>query len=102
VAVGLSRFDAARPRAGALLNVLSKLRHLLAGWQAAKVEALKKVCPDFARMRSLVMSFQGIPQARKVATPARWMKKGRFRDLWGEAFRAEVESGSGRGEERAQ
>ncbi len=39
------------------------------------MEALKKVCPDFARMRSLMMSFRGIPQARKVATLTRWMKK---------------------------
>jgi transposase len=54
---------------------LSKPRHLLTGWQAAKVEALKKVCPDFARMRSLVMSFRGILQAGKVATLMRWMKK---------------------------
>ncbi|MGA8508714.1 MAG: transposase [Candidatus Sulfotelmatobacter sp.] len=55
--------------------LLSKPGHLLTGWQAAKVEALKKVCPDFARMRSLVMSFRGILQAGKIATLARWMKK---------------------------
>jgi len=55
--------------------LLSKPRHLLTGWQAAKVEALKKVCPDLARMRSLVISFRGILQAGKVATLARWMKK---------------------------
>jgi transposase len=55
--------------------LLSKPRPLLTGWQAAKVEALKKVCPDLARMRSLVISFRGILQAGKVATLARWMKK---------------------------
>ena len=55
--------------------LLSKPRPLLTGWQAAKVEALKKACPDFARMRSLVMSFRGILRAGKVATLARWMKK---------------------------
>ena len=55
--------------------LLSKPRPLLTGWQAAKVDALKKACPDFARMRSLVMSFRGILQAGKVRTLARWMKK---------------------------
>jgi len=55
--------------------LLSKPRPLLTGWQAAKVEALKKACPDFARMRSWVMSFRGILQSGKVATLARWMKK---------------------------
>jgi hypothetical protein len=39
------------------------------------VDALKNACPDFARMRSLVMSFRGILQAGKVATLARRMKK---------------------------
>jgi hypothetical protein len=56
--------------------LLSKPRPLLTAWQSAKVDALKKACPDFARMRS--------------------------RDLWDEPFRAEVETRSGRGEERAQ
>jgi hypothetical protein len=55
--------------------LLSKPRPLLTGWQAAKVDALKKACPDFARMRSLVMSFRGILQSGKTATPARWIKK---------------------------
>ena len=63
--------------------LLSKPRHLLTGWQAAKVEALKKVCPDFARMRSLVMSFRGILQAGKVATLARWMKKANGSGIYG-------------------
>ena len=36
---------------------------------------LKKVCPDFARMRSLAMSFRGILQAGKPATLDRWMNK---------------------------
>lgn len=39
------------------------------------MEALKKARPDFARMRSLVMSFRGILQSGKTATLARWMKK---------------------------
>jgi hypothetical protein len=39
------------------------------------VDALKNACPDFARMRSVVMSFRGILQAGKVATLARRMKK---------------------------
>jgi transposase len=55
--------------------LLSKPRPLLTGWQAAKVEALKKASPDFARMRSLVMSFRGILQSGKAAMLARWMKK---------------------------
>jgi transposase len=36
---------------------------------------VKKACPDFARMRSLVLSFRGILQSGKAATLARWMKK---------------------------
>jgi hypothetical protein len=80
--------------------LLTKPRPLLTGWQAAKVDALKKACPDFARMRSLVMSFRGILQAGKVG--ALDEKSKRFRDLRDETFRAEVESRSGRGEERAQ
>jgi transposase len=55
--------------------LLSKPRPLLTGWQAAKVDALKKACPDFARMRILVMSFRGILRSGKGATLARWMKK---------------------------
>ena len=39
------------------------------------MDALKNACPDFARMRSVVMSFRGILQAGKVATLARWMQK---------------------------
>ena len=45
--------------------LLSKPRPLLTAWQSAKVDALKKACPDFARMRSLVMSFHGILQTGK-------------------------------------
>jgi hypothetical protein len=83
--------------------LLTKPRPLLTGWQAAKVDALKNACPDFARMRSLVMSFRGILQAGKVAHAGALDEKSkRLRDLRNEAFRAEVESRSGRGEERAQ
>ena len=39
--------------------------------------------PDFARMRSLVMSFRGILQAGKVATLARWMKKANGSGIYG-------------------
>jgi transposase len=63
--------------------LLSKPRPLLTGWQAAKLEALKKACPDFARMRSLVMSFRGILQSGKVATLARWMKKANGSGIYG-------------------
>ena len=62
---------------------LSKPRPLLTGWQAAKVEALKKTRPDFARMRTLVMSFRGILQAGKVASLARWMKKASASGIYG-------------------
>jgi hypothetical protein len=51
--------------------LLSKPRPLLTGWQAVKVDALKKACPDFARMRSLVLSFRGILQSGKIATLVR-------------------------------
>jgi hypothetical protein len=63
--------------------LLSKPRPLLTGWQAAKVEALKRACRDFARMRSLVMSFRGILQAGKVATLERWMKKADGSGIYG-------------------
>jgi len=63
--------------------LLSKPRPLLTGWQAAKLEALKKACPDFARMRSLVMSFRGILQSGKAATLARWMKKAVASGIYG-------------------
>jgi len=63
--------------------LLSKPRPLLTGWQAAKVEALKKACPDFARIRSLVMSFRGILQSGKAATLARCMKKAVASGIYG-------------------
>jgi transposase len=63
--------------------LLSKPRPLLTRWQAAKVEALKKACPDFARMRSLVMSFRGILQSGKAAMLARWMKKAVASGIYG-------------------
>ena len=63
--------------------LLSKPRHLLTDWQAAKVDALKKVYPDYARMRSLVMSFRGILQAGKVATLECWMKKATGSGIYG-------------------
>jgi transposase len=63
--------------------LLSKPRPLLTGWQAAKVDALKKACPDFARMRSLVMSFRGILQSGKTATLARWIKKANRSGIYG-------------------
>jgi transposase len=63
--------------------LLSKPRPLLTAWQSAKVDALKKACPDFARMRSLVMSFHGILQAGKVRTLARWMKKANGSGIYG-------------------
>jgi hypothetical protein len=47
------------------------------------VEALKKACPDFARMRSLVLSFRGILQSGKAATLARWMKKAVASGIYG-------------------
>jgi transposase len=70
------------PHQGALHRA-SKPRPLLTGWQAAKVEALKKACPDFARMRSLVLSFRGILQSGKAATLARWMKKAVASGIYG-------------------
>jgi transposase len=63
--------------------LLSKPRPLLTGWQAAKVDALRKACPDFARMRSLVMSFRGILQSGRVATLVRWMKKANASGIYG-------------------
>jgi hypothetical protein len=40
--------------------LLVKPRPLLTPAQAHKVDALKKSCPAFARMRSLAMQFRGI------------------------------------------
>jgi transposase len=39
------------------------------------VDALKQVCPDFALMRSLVMSFRGILRSSKPQTLDRWMER---------------------------
>ena len=47
------------------------------------MEALKKACPDFAGMRSLVMSFGGILQSGKAVTLARWMKKAVASGIYG-------------------
>jgi hypothetical protein len=44
---------------------------------------VKNACPDFARMRSLVMTFRGILQAGKVASLARWMKKANGSGIYG-------------------
>ena len=63
--------------------LLSKARPLLTAWQSAKLGALKKACPDFARMRTLVMSFRGILQAGKVRTLARWMKRANASGIYG-------------------
>ena len=63
--------------------LLTKPRPLLTEWQAAKVDALKNACPDFARMRSLVMSFRGILQSGKAATLAHWMKKAVASGIYG-------------------
>jgi transposase len=49
----------------------------------AAIAVLKKACPDFARMRSLVMSFRGILQSGKAATLARWMKKAVASGIYG-------------------
>ena len=66
--------------------LLSKPRDLLTSWQAAKVDALNEVYPDFLRMRSLVMSFRGILHAGKLATLARWRISRNFTPLQCDPF----------------
>lgn len=43
--------------------------------QGNTVDALKKACPGYAVMRSLVMSFRTILRTGKVKTLRAWMKK---------------------------
>jgi len=83
--------------------LLSKPRPLLTGWQAAKVGALKKGLPGFctdAQLGNELSRHSAIREGSNAGAMDEESK--RFRDLWDEAFRAEVETRSGRGEERAQ
>ena len=58
--------------AGALLG---KLRPQMTTEQENTVDALKKACPGYAVMRSLVMSFRHILRTGKIKTLRAWMKK---------------------------
>ena len=57
------------------LVLLGKLRSQMTGEQGNTVDALKKACPGYAVMRSLVMSFRTILRTGKVKTLRAWMKK---------------------------
>jgi len=63
--------------------LLMKGRSILTHGQAEKIDALKKSCPDFARMRSLAMSFRGIIQTGRPTTLLMWMKKASQSGIYG-------------------
>ena len=82
--------------------LLSKPRPLLTGWQAAKVDVSKRL-PGFRANAQLGDELSRHTASREGCLAGALDEEGkRFRDLRNEAFRAEVESRSGRGEERAQ
>jgi len=67
------------------------------------VEAFKKACPDFRADAQLGAELSRHSAIREGGNAGALDEEGhRFRDLWDEAFCAEVKSRSGRGEERAQ
>jgi transposase len=55
--------------------LLGKLRSEMTTGQQNTVDALKKVCPGYAVMRSLVMSFRTILRTGKIKTLHAWMNK---------------------------
>jgi transposase len=55
--------------------LLGKLRSQMTAEQANTVDALKKACPGYVVMRSLVMSFRTILRTGKIKTLRAWMKK---------------------------
>jgi transposase len=55
--------------------LLGKLRSQMTAEQGNTVDALKKACPGYAVMRSLVMSFRTILRTGKIKTLHAWMKK---------------------------
>jgi transposase len=57
------------------LPVFGKLRSQMTAEQGNTVDALKKACPGYAVMRSLVMSFRTILRTGKIKTLHAWMKK---------------------------
>jgi transposase len=55
--------------------LLGKLRSQMTAEQGNTVDALKKACPGYAVMRSLVLSFRTILRTGKIKTLHAWMKK---------------------------
>jgi transposase len=55
--------------------LLGKLGSKMTAEQGNTVDALKKACPGYAVMRSLVMSFRTILRTGKIKTLHAWMKK---------------------------
>jgi hypothetical protein len=55
--------------------LLGKLRSKMTTEQENTVDALKKACPGYAVMRSLVMSFRTILRTGKIETLHAWMNK---------------------------
>jgi transposase len=55
--------------------LLAKLRSEMTTEQQNTVDALKKACPGYAVMRSLVMSFRTILRTGKIKTLHAWMNK---------------------------
>jgi hypothetical protein len=74
--------------------LLGKLRSQMTAEQGNTVDALKKACPGYAVMRSLVMSFRTILRTGKIKTLHAWMKKADASGLYrNAAFCAHVEAG---------
>jgi len=55
--------------------LLGKLRSQMTAEQGNTVDALKKACPGYAVMRSLVLSFRTILRTGQIKTLHAWMKK---------------------------
>ena len=51
--------------------------------QAARVDALKKTCPEYSTMRSLVMGFRTILRTGKTDTLQRWIEQATDSGIYG-------------------
>ena len=63
------------PCEGKSQALLAKPRPKLTSQQGESIDPLKKNCPGFAAMRTMVLSFQGILQNRIVKTLHDWLER---------------------------
>ena len=63
--------------------LLGKLRAQMTDEQENSVDALKKACPGYAVMRSLVMGFRTILRTGKIETLHKWMNKATDSGIYG-------------------